>query len=197
MVQNNDRLHKLIYTPGGKYQSPLNNFSITLPNWVGLKIQDQNDNEGGRVSFLDDFGNLWAVTYLRMPTDSSSVFGDPDRHDRAYRGFVSDYAMPVLFRKSVPDSSVVKDEFIDARGIRVYFVVVNIPGASNILDPKKNQRLDSIRGLMVFDKNGFIYMLETEMNSVFSPTYASSLTAKQVERAQATLVRIKESMTFK
>lgn len=182
---------------GGRYYSPLSNFNIALPNFAGLQIQDQNDSEGGRVSFPDQFGNLWAVTYLRLPADSATILSEPEKRDNAYRGFVTDYAMQSLFRKVSPQSSVVKEEFIDAQGSRAYFAVVNIPGASAIFDPKKNQRLDSVRGLLVFDKNGFMYMLEDEMNTVFHQTSASSLTAKQLDDAQATLKRIKESMAFK
>lgn len=180
----------------GKYYSPLGNFSMPLRKAMGLRIQDQNDTEGGRVSFPDDWGYLEAVTYLKLPADSSAVLSDPIRRDAAYRGFVNDYAMQTLFRRVSSQSSVVKEEFIDAGGSRAYFAIVNIPGASAMLDPKKNQRLDSVRGVLVFDKSGFMYMLESEMNYAINQTSASSLNTAQVERTQATLKKMKESMIF-
>lgn len=182
---------------GGKYYSPLDNFSVPLRNAMGLKIQDQNDAEGGRVSFPDDWGYLEAITYLRLPADYSAVLADSGKRDAAYRIFVGDYAMQTLFRRASEQSAIVKDEFLDVGGSRAYFAIVNIPGASAMVDPKTNKRLDSLRGLLVFDKNGFMYMLESEMNYAVSRAAASSLSTAQVDRTQATLRKIKDSMIFK
>ena len=180
----------------GRYHSPLDNFSMALPKFGDLKIQDRNTSDEGRVSFTGVFGDLWAVTYVRLPADAASIFRDPEKRDRAHRLFLTDYAMPVFIRNASPQSSLVEGQFIDMHGSRAYFAVVNIPGASAIFDPKKNQRLNSVRGLLSFEKNGFQYMLEKEMNHVTNLISASSLTAKQIKNAQESLKRIEENMIF-
>lgn len=184
----------------GQYYSPLDNFSMPLRNAMGLRIQDDNDADGGRVSFPDDWGYLEAVTYLRIPAEATAALNDPEQRAAIYRSFINDYAMQTLFLQASPQSAVVRDEFIDASGSKAYFAIVNIPGASAMIDPqqkkKKKQRLDSVRALLVFDKNGFMYMLESEMNYSISQASASSLSTSQVERAQETLRKLRESMTF-
>jgi len=182
---------------GGRYQSPLNNFTIALPNWVGLKIQDQNDNDGGRVSFHDDFGNLWAITYLRLPANSETTFKENEKRDTAYSSFLKTYALPSLFSRAPQGARIVREEFLGEGENRVYFAVVSLPEGSVLLDLKQNKRFDSVRGLIIFDKHGFIYMVENEMNNVFSKVDPSSLTPKQLESSQSTLRRVKDSMVFK
>lgn len=184
----------------GRYHSPLDNFSMPLRKAMGMRIQDDNDADGGRVSFPDDWGYLEAVTYLRVPVEATAALDDPEQRDAIYRSFINDYAMQTLFLPASPQTAVVRDEFIEAGGGQAYFVIVNIPGASAMIDAKKKKRtkprLDSVRALLVFDKNGFMYMLESEMNYSVSPTSASSLSTSQLERAQDNLRKLKESMTF-
>lgn len=182
---------------GGMYQSPLNNFSVTLPNWGGLRIQDQNDNEGGRVSFHDDFGNLLAITYLRLPANSESTFKDNDKRDAAYSSFLKTYAVPSLFNRASQGARIVHEEFMGEGENRAYFAVVSLPEGSALVDLKQNKRFDSVRGVFIFDKRGFMYMIESEMNNVFSKVNPSSLTPKQLESSQSTLKRVKDSMVFK
>ena len=182
---------------GGMYESPLNNFTIELPNWVGLKIQDQNDNEGGRVSFHDDFGNLWAITYLRLPANSEATFKDNEKRDSAYSSFLKTYALPSLFSRASQGTRLLHEEFSGEDQNRVYFAVLSLPEGSPLVDLKQNKRLDSVRGLIIFAKYGFIYMVENEMNSVFSKVNPSSLSTKQLESSHSTLSQIKDSMVFK
>ncbi len=182
---------------GGKYQSPLNNFAVVLPKFAGLKIQDQNDNAGGRVSFHGDFGNLRAITYLRLPANSESTLKDNKKRDAAYSGFLKTYAVPSLFSHASKGTRIAHEEFLGEGENRAYFAVINIPEGSTLVDLKKNKRFDSVRGLLVFDKRGFMYMVESQMNSVFSKVDSSSLKPKQLKSSQSTLKRIKDSMIFK
>lgn len=180
---------------GGRYQSPLNNFTIALPTGMGLKIQDQNDNDGGRVSFHDDFGNLLAITYLRLPAHSEATFKESEKRDTAYSSFLKTYALPSLFSRASQVARLVSEEFLGEGENRLYFAVVSIPEGSVLLDLKQNKRFDSVRGLIIFDKHGFIYMVENEMHNVFRDL--SGLTPKQLESSQSTLRRVKDSMVFK
>lgn len=188
---------------GGRYQSPLNNFIIELPNWPGLKIQDQTDNEGGRVSFHGDFGSLWALTYLRLPANSDSTFKDNEKRDSTYSNFLKTFAVPSLFSPASQGTRIVHEEFLGERENRAYFAVVSTPEGSALVDLLQNKRFDSVRGLLIFHKRGFMYMVESEMNSIFSTVVdsssldPSSLDPQQLESSQSTLKRLKDSVVFK
>jgi hypothetical protein len=52
------------------------------------------------------------------------------------------------------------------------FAVVNIPEGSSMLDVKAGKNLDSTRGLLIFAKNGFIYMLGKQLGVPFSASNA-------------------------
>ena len=180
----------------GRYESPMGNFSIPLPKWPGLKVQDQSDDYGGRVSMHGDFGGLWAITYLRLPANADISLKDQSEKDAAYRGFVTDLQMQNLFQRASPQARIVHEEYLYKGDDRAYFSVVNIPEGAALVDMQKNKRLDSVRGLLVFSKGGFMYMLESEMNSVFSQVNPSSLNSKQIESSKASLKEMRDSMTF-
>ncbi|GAA0852912.1 hypothetical protein [Aliiglaciecola litoralis] len=181
----------------GHYYSPLNNFSVPLRKAMGLRIQDQNDADGGRVSFPDDWGYLEAITYVRIPAADSAMFTATETRDQAYRTFISEYAMPVLFRSVSNEAEIIHEEFLGESSSRNYFAIVNIPNGSVTVDVKTNKRLDSVRGLLIFDKKGFIYMLESEMSYAVNPITAASNTSKQIGRTLTTLQNLKDSMIFK
>ena len=189
---------------GGVYQSPLKNFTVVIPIvGPGLKIQDRNDNKGGRVSFLNDFGSIVAITYSRLPNDLEPELKDNKKRDAVYSGFLKTVVVPRLFSRVSPDARVVHEEFRDDDDNRAFFSVVSLPGGSVFVDEKQNKRLDSIRGLLIFHKGDFIYMLENEMgltnifvNKVNPPSMAP-LTPKQLEMTQSTLNQIKGTMVFK
>lgn len=181
-----------------RYYSPLGNFSIVIPKSIGSKTQEQRTPDGGRVAFLDDLGNVRAVTFLIVPNEAVTAIDIRKGRDESYRAFVYRYAMPVLFQRVSVRASIVKESYIGMGKERAYFAVVNIPGASSILDIKdeKAERADSVKALQVFENNGFMYILETELNTVLHRMSAESLTVKQLENAQSRLRRIKESMVF-
>lgn len=181
----------------GKYESPMGNFSVLLPNFLGLNVQDQNDEYGGRVSMHGDFGDLWAVTYLRLPESANALHRNLSERDASYRSFITDLQMQDLFLRASSQAKIVHEEYLYKDDKRAYFAVVNIPEGSVLVDMKNNKRFDSVRGLLVFSKNGFMYMLESEINSIFSQVNSSSLRKKEIESSQASLNEIRNSMTFK
>lgn len=183
---------------GGRYYSPINNFTLELPNWLGMQIEDGNfDNAGGRVSLHGDMGNLWAITCLRLPANAESTLKDDEERDAEYSRFLKNFAMPSLFRQASKDARIVHEEFLGESENRAYFAVVSIPEGSAMFDLKKNKRLDSLRGLLIFDKRGFMYMVESEMDNIFSEVDPSSLNPKQLESSQSTLKRVIDRMVFK
>lgn len=181
----------------GKYQSPLNNFTVALPNWSNLKIRDQNDDNSGSVSFHDDLGNLSAMTYSRLSADAATTFKDNEKRYEAYRDYFNNVAVPVFSSRAAKGMRTVREELLDDGKNKVYFVLIDLPEGSALADPKKNQRFDAMKGLLIFDRNGFIYMVEHEMSSVFGQVDPSTLTAQQLKALQETLKRLKDNMTFK
>ncbi|MCX7185466.1 MAG: hypothetical protein NTW90_09625 [Nitrosospira sp.] len=181
----------------GKYQSPLNNFTVALPNWTNLKIRDQNDDNSGSVSFHDDLGSLSAITYSRLPADAATTFKDDEKRYAAYRDYFNNVAAPAFSSRAAKGMRTVREELLDDGKNKVYFALIDLPEGSVLADPKKNRRFDAMKGLLIFDRNGFIYMVEHEMSSVFGRVDPSTLTAQQLGALQETLKRLKDSMTFK
>jgi hypothetical protein len=64
------------------------------------------------------------------------------------------------------------------------------------MDAKTGKRRDSVRALLVFDKNGFMYMLHSQINTVFDPVNPAALTNKDLEAAQKKLQRMRASIRF-
>jgi hypothetical protein len=185
----------------GNYYAPLNNFVMPLPRlqpmFGGLRVQDENDEEGGMVSVHDDVGNNQGVTYVRLPANAETVHSDPAKRDSAYRSFVHDYALPSLFRPVSSQSKIVREEFLYSGPDQAFFAVVVIPEGSTLMDVKTGKRLESIRALLVFDKNGFIYMLHVEMNTAFDGVDAASLAVKDLKTDQDMLQRMRASIRFR
>ena len=152
----------------GRYTSPLRNFSLPLPALgLGSKVQDGNDDDGGAVSFHDDFGNLKRIDYLRLPPDFTSVQADPVKRDAAYRGFLHDFLLPVLFQPAFPKTKVLHEELVNEGEQRAYFAVLWIPEGSNIAKvvfPEGStsyvlEREDTTRALLIFSEGDFMYAL--------------------------------------
>jgi len=161
-----------------------------------IRVQDRNDERSGLVSVLDDMGNNSGVTYVLLPANAEAVRSDPARLDAACRGFVHEYALPALFRPVSPQSKIVHEEFLGTGPDRAFFAVATIPEASSIMDLKTGRRQDSVRSLLVFDKNKYMYMLHSEMNTVFDPVNAAALTSKDLDAARKKMQRMRESVRF-
>lgn len=185
----------------GVYFSPLNNFTVPVPNWRGLKIQDHNDSDFAIVSFLDrgDFpAPLWSVVSLRLTPEQEPILNDPSKRDSTYRSFLTGFAMPHLFQNVAPKTTIVHEEFLDQTDGRFYFAVVNIPeGHTALHDGQKGKQADSVSGLLIFYNKGFMYMVRSEMKTVFNANLnPSSLSPKDLESARRALLRIRGTMRF-
>jgi hypothetical protein len=130
---------------GGKYYAPLDNFAVPVPGFAGVRVQDESDQTGGMVAFHGDLGGNRGVTYVRLPEGMGEAMSSDARRDATYRSFVHDYALSSLFRRASPQAKIVWEEPVDRGEERALFAVVDIPGASTLLDAKANTRLDSVR----------------------------------------------------
>ena len=181
----------------GLYHSPLNNFTVPVPQWRGLRIQDRSDNDFAVVSFLDrsDFpAPLWSIATLRLTPDSEPIINDPSKRDAAYRRFLTGF----VFRNVTPQTTIVHEEFLDETSNRFYFAVVNIPEAHTALhDPIKGKQADSVSALLIFYNKGFMYMVRNEMKTILNADLnPSALRATDLESARKTLLRIRGTMRF-
>lgn len=185
----------------GTYFSPLGNFTVPVPTWRGLKIQDRNDEHFAIVSFLDrgDFpAPLISIVTLRLTPDVQSVFTDPPQRDDAYKKFLTGFAMPNLFLPVAPKSAVAHEEFVDNNEERSYFAVVNIPqGHTAFRDGASGKQADSVSGLLIFHNRDFMYLLRVEMKTLSNVTLsASALSPKDLESARQKLLQLRGSLKF-
>jgi hypothetical protein len=179
----------------GSYYAPLGNFVLPLDRG-NIRIQDKNDERSGIVSVLDDMGNNEGITYASLPATAEGVLNDPAKRDSAYRGFVHDYALLTYFQPVSAQSKIVHEEFLGSGPDRAFFAVAVIPEISSVLDGKTGKRWDSVRALLVFYNNKFMYMLHSEINTVFGPVNAASLTNKDLEAARKKMQRMRASIRF-
>lgn len=186
----------------GVYFSPLGNFTVPVPNWRNLRIQDRSDSGFAIVSFLDRSdlfpAPMWSIASLHVTPDVESIFDDPQKKDAAYRSFLTGFAMPHLFQNVAPRTTIVHEDFLEEGGTRYYFAVVNIPEAHTFLhNPKKEKQDDSVSGLLIFYNKGFMYMVRNEMKTAVNPNLdPSSLGSKDLEAVRKNLLRIKGTMKF-
>ncbi len=181
----------------GKYYGPLDNFVVPLPKLVGLRVQDESDPSGGMVAFHGDLGGNRGVTYVRLPEGMGAAMSDAARRDATYRSFVHDYALPSLFRRASLQAKIVWEEPVNQGAERALFAVVDIPGASTLLDAKTNKRLDSVRALLVFQRRDFIYMLSDELNSALESVDPAALGNERLLAARVALEAMRAEMSFR
>ena len=181
----------------GKYYAPLDNFVVPVPGFVGLRVQDESDQTGGMVAFHGDLGGNRGVTYVRLPEGMDQAMSSEARRDATYRSFVHDYALSSLFRRASPQAKIVWEESVNQGEERALFAVVDIPGASTLLDAKTGKRLDSVRALLVFHRHDFIYMVSDELNSALESVDPAALGNERLLAARVALEAMRAEMTFR
>ena len=182
----------------GRYFSPLNNFSVPIPAGLGLRVQEEASTEGGGVAFHDDLGNFKSISYLRQPPEALKAQMDPIHQRAILVGFLNDFAMPNLFKPVSPDANILYREHINVGDDNAYFAIVEIPGGSTMFDVRANKRHDTKRGLLIFFKEKFIYMLSSGENpSVLELGQPPKPLDKLVEYEKESLLSFRSKITFK
>lgn len=183
---------------GGTYTSPLGNFTVPVPQGIGTRTQDQFDGYSGIVSFHDDFGSLKSIFYLRLGEAALKIQNDPEKQRANLKRFLSDYAIPELFRPASPRANVLHGEHIKAGDHNAYFAIVDLPEGSTMFDAKAKKRHDTKRGVLIFVRGAFIYMLSTGENpGVFDLTQPAKPLNKLLESEKKRLVSLRSTITFK
>ena len=157
----------------GVYNSPAGNFTVPLPRGLGTHVSDgylkDKDGHMGAVSFHDDFGGLIGIHYMSFPPDVTAALAKPGALEPGLKGWLETVAMQTWFVNAAPDSHLTHQAFGTFEGAGAIFAQVEIPGGSHLvtIDPGgKTKKLDSTRGLVVFTRGHYIYMLTTELRGL-------------------------------
>jgi len=156
--------------PGKTYTSPLKNFAVVAPEFcLGTKIQQQNDKTGGMVAFLSDAGQLDRIDYQRLNPDLATAIDQADSAERL--ALYAEVLNSVTLQPS--GATLLVKEPITFQQSEALFAVAEFPGGSvlaelTFADGKATPvRKDSVRGLMVFVKGEFVYVLHHEVGIDF------------------------------
>jgi hypothetical protein len=154
----------------GIYTSPAGNFRVPVPQGLGMQVSDGYDKDGrnfiGAVSFHDDFGSLVAIFYMKLEPDQAAKFDQGGLPRLA--GWLPAVAMPIWFVPASPESRILHQEDGTFENMPVSLAQVEIPGGSALttIDPSGRQtRVDSVRGLIIFRRGNYIYMLAKEQSA--------------------------------
>lgn len=152
------------------FKSPLKNFEVTPRQYcLGTHMRHENDHDGGSVSFTSDLGELNRIDYFRVRSDLAATLEGPD--SASTNG---------LFRQAIDNlvaengASVLSESPTDVEGMDAQFAVVRFPKgavleASVWKDGKEvREPADSIRGLLVFFRSGYLYILHCEVGIDFA-----------------------------
>lgn len=149
------------------YHSPAGNFTVPLPSdWAGrIGVNDSYDekNRAGAVSFHSDWGMQQGIHYMLLPPDDLTN-QQLDSRDVLAR-WLHDFAMQVWFLHVFPKSRVLQEEFASFEGLNTLLARVEIPEGSSMVNMMTKKRLNSLRGLVIFQKDRYIYMLTTEVTT--------------------------------
>jgi hypothetical protein len=182
----------------GRYLSPLSNFSVPIPDGLGLRVQEEGTTEGGGVAFHDDLGNLKSIFCLHLSPETLKAQNDPIKQRAILVSFLNDFAMPILFEPVSPRANVLHREHLDAGDFNAYFAIVEIPGGSTMFDVKANKRYDTKRGLLIFVKGEFMYMLSSGENpSVLELGQPAKPLDRLVEYEKESLLSFRSRIIFK
>jgi hypothetical protein len=153
----------------GVYYSPEKNFTVPVPSGMGTRISDGYSKEGvGAVSFHDDFGSQSGIHYMRIPPDVQAKFDQAAHPADLLSHWLNNIALPAWFTSNFPTSRILHEAVVSFENMEVILAEVEIPGGSfmTVMDKDGTRRLDSLRGLIIFRRGPYIYMLTTERTNI-------------------------------
>jgi hypothetical protein len=177
--------------PGRPFKSPLKNFTVIVPDFpFGTKVEKQNTEDGGTVSFLGPAGHLSRIDYQRLPV-GAVVPADSVELFQLHR-----QALAALLQAN--PCSLVADGAHTIDGAATLSAVVAFPAGSHLRDAASGRRMDSVRGVLAFARGGFVYLLHVELAAnVFNRPNAPPPAVEELRRrAQQFLTGLYRAMTF-
>ena len=166
-------------TKAGKiYESPLNDFEIAAPKFcLGTKIQQRHDETGGMIAFLSDVGQLDRIDFERLDPSVATSLGvaDPVMKQTVY----AEHLRSTLLQSN--EASLLATEPLTIGEMQGMFAVAEFP-AGGVLEAVTfregkmvSERMDSVRGLMVFARGDIIYVLHHEVGVDFDSIWDCGL----------------------
>ncbi len=153
----------------GVYTAPGKLFRVSSPFPDEPVVSDGREPENhnaGAVSFIDDAGRLLGILYMDNKGSAAGDGAGPDA-TRQLSDWFRDTGFPRLYRVSVPDAKVLREEAGEIRGQPAWIAVAYLPKSSplgtvipNSYDLKRN---DSWRGIAVIPHGKRYYLLQTEL----------------------------------
>lgn len=195
--------------PGKTYTSPLKDFEVTAPELcLGTKIQQQSDKNGGMVAFLSDVGQLDRIDFARLDPDVSTSLSESTSEVK--QAVYAEHLRSTVLEPN--EGTIITAEPLVLDETEVLFAVAELPGGS-VLESVSfregemvSERMDSVRGLVVFAREDVIYVLHHEVGVDFDAIWdcglsgmgGPQLTADERDRAaREGLQRLYEAMRFK
>ena len=97
-----------------------------------------------------------------IPDQAVEKFQAPDTREEALKGWLHDGAMPFWYLRASPQSRITNEAMGTFEGMPILLAVVVIPEGSRLLTTATKKNMDSRRGLIIFPKGKFVYLLSTE-----------------------------------
>ncbi|MBX3133180.1 MAG: hypothetical protein KF689_07330 [Gemmatimonadaceae bacterium] len=170
------------------FRSADGDFAVPVPryNFGYARSERERMREGTAVHFRGDAGEMHYIESLRAPrgwtapTDSAELVE-----------FLSQ--RPREIHRTNPTSRVLAELPIVLDGAPAMLVVLEFPEGHTLMDQSTRKRLDSVRAFVAFTRNGYLYLVGTELNGATSRPRSAEQHATQGEQA---LRRFLETMRF-
>jgi hypothetical protein len=160
--------------PGRTFESPAKTFSIVVPDLpFGTRVEKRTSKEEGTVAFLGGFGHAQRIDYMRVPAETPPP-GEPEQQEA--------YARVIKGLSESKGGAVVSDRPYPLDGMSMRLAVVSLPGGSHLADPNTKKHLDSVVGLLVFVRSGFLYVLHYELVPPAGNVGSEPLPAEELNR---------------
>ena len=179
---------------GQVFKSPLKNFTVLVPDFVfGTKVVKQSDkNGGGLVLFWGKDGEWQRIDYFKIPEHSPVPADSTERYAYFHKlldALLHDHDARILTERG---------ETLD--GIMMLNALIVFTAESHLSVSHNGQpakRLDSTRGILVFARETFIYILQDEVGApIFNQGDEVPTTEQLGRRSDEYLPKFYRSITF-
>lgn len=155
------------------YESPLGNFSVSIPvdSQQGGRVQSQE----GVVGFSDDYGTLLRIDYYNLTPEEEEEIESMGL-EKYLQSVLIDKYIPQAISASLPDAKVEHNEYLESTMDGAYFVLVNMPKGSTISKQENNgtaTKMDAYRGLLSFFNGDFLYIVSSQRGILSDETHHS------------------------
>ncbi|MGI2907530.1 hypothetical protein [Tolypothrix sp. VBCCA 56010] len=155
------------------YESPLGNFSVSIPvdSQQGGRVQSQE----GVVGFSDDYGTLLRIDYYTLTPEEEEEIESMGL-EKYLQAVLIDKYIPQAISASLPDAKVEHNEYLESTMDGAYFVLVSMPKGSTIYKRENNgtaTKMDAYRGLLSFFNGDFLYIVSSQRGILSDETHHS------------------------